>query len=207
MGMWIFIDESGDAGFKLVRGSSQHFIVSMVIFHTEDAATATTRTIERLAGELRVKPEFKFAKSCDKVRDGFFAGISGCQFTTRSVVVDKTKIYSTHLKEHKECFYNFFIRTMLKYDNGILDQAKIIIDGSGDRTFKNEFKAYIRRSLPEQSIRKLSLKDSKSDPLIQLADMVAGAIARSYKSDKSECDKWRRMLHANRQIDNVWNFG
>lgn len=206
MEMWIFIDESGDAGFKLVKGSSQHFIVSMVIFKTEEAASSTTKTIKDLSSRLNVKPEFKFAKSCNNIRDGFFEGISSCNFTTRSVVVDKTKIYSAHLKENKESFYNFFIKTMLKYDNGMLNKAKIIIDGSGDRAFKNEFKAYIRRSIPDQCVKRLSLKDSRSDPLIQLADMVAGAIARSYKTDKADYYKWRKMLYDNRQIDNVWDF-
>ncbi|MFT8440811.1 DUF3800 domain-containing protein [Acetobacter fabarum] len=204
--MWIFIDESGDAGFKLVKGSSQHFIVSMVIFKTEEATSSTTRTIKDLAEKLNIKPEFKFAKSCNNIRDGFFEGISNCDFTTRSVVVDKSKIYSSHLKENKESFYNFFIRTMLKYDNGRLNKAKIIIDGSGDRAFKNEFKAYIRRSIPDQCVKKLSLKDSRSDPLIQLADMVAGAIARSYKRDKADCSRWRKILKDNCQIDNIWDF-
>lgn len=204
--MLIFIDESGDAGFKLVRGSSQHFIISMVIFRDAQDARATSAKITALATRLNIKPEFKFTKSCNDYRDAFFNEISNCKFTTRSVVVDKQKIYSNHLKENKESFYNFFIKTMLKYDNGILKDAKIIIDGSGDKSFKLEFKAYIRRCIPTACVKKLSLKDSCTDPLIQLADMVAGAIARSYKTEKLDCSRWREILYRNNQIDNIWEF-
>ena len=33
--MLVLIDESGDPGFKLTKGSTQHFVAAMVIFHGE----------------------------------------------------------------------------------------------------------------------------------------------------------------------------
>jgi hypothetical protein len=47
--------------------------------------------------------------------------------------------------------------------------------------------------------------ESHRNNLIQLADMVAGAIARSYrKDDRNEHDRWRKMLGS--KIQNVWDF-
>jgi Protein of unknown function (DUF3800) len=46
--------------------------------------------------------------------------------------------------------------------------------------------------------------NSANDRLAQLADMCAGAIARSYKSDRDQATRWRRML--GRKIENVWEF-
>ena len=34
---------------------------------------------------------------------------------------------------------------MLSFDGGLLLGATVIIDGSGDRTFKHELKSYLRR--------------------------------------------------------------
>ena len=72
---------------------------------------------------------------------------------------------------------------MLQHDGGALVDASIVIDGSGDRQFKRAMRSYLRQHLDERSVRKVRLKDSRKDPLIQLADMVAGAIARSYRVD------------------------
>ena len=38
------------------------------------------------------------------------------------------------------------------------------------------------------------MKDSEKDNLIQLADMVVGAIARSYYPNKRYYNRWRRKL-------------
>ncbi|MFA6518596.1 MAG: DUF3800 domain-containing protein [Candidatus Shapirobacteria bacterium] len=46
--MLIFIDESGDAGFRIQKGSSAHFVISLVIFDDELDAEETALKIKRL---------------------------------------------------------------------------------------------------------------------------------------------------------------
>jgi len=48
------------------------------------------------------------------------------------------------------------------------------------------------------------MKDSRGDTLVQLADMCVGAIARSYREDRKDNDRWRKMLLP--RIDDVWDF-
>lgn len=204
--MLVFIDESGDPGFKLTKRSSPNFVTSMVIFDDHDQARACQKRISQLCGELRVKPEFKFSKLYSPYRDTFFEEISGFEFRTRSVVVQKELIYSETLRTVKETFYKFFIRNMLQHDGGALSNAKVVIDGSGDRVFKRAFRSYLRKNLDVNSVKKVELRDSVKDPLIQLADMTAGAVARSYRSDRADSNRWRSTLHRNGQIENVWDF-
>jgi hypothetical protein len=40
--------------------------------------------------------------------------------------------------------------------------------------------------------------------LVQLADMCAGAIARSYKRGRKNHDRWRKALAP--RINDVWDF-
>jgi hypothetical protein len=54
-------------------------------------------------------------------------------------VVQKERIYSPHLRTEKEAFYSFFVKSMLKFDDGLLEAATIVIDGSGDRDFKEKW--------------------------------------------------------------------
>ena len=202
--MLVFIDESGDPGFKVERGSSPVFVLAMVMFESHDAARAAEQAVRDAKAKLRVAKEFKFNASSDPVRRGFFAAIAGCDFRVRALVVDKARIKSMHLKTHKEQFYGYFVRQMMTWDGGRLRGAHVRIDGSGDRTFKREFVAYLRRQMAGDRMKSCEFSDSSRDLLIQLADMVVGAIARSYRSDRPDKDAWRRMLA--KRIDDVWEF-
>lgn len=203
--MLVLIDESGDAGFKLARGSTQHFIVAMVIFDDFKEAERASDIIEAARTTLRIRTEFKFNKCSGQVKDGFFAMVAPCKFTVRAIVVDKAKIYSENLREHKEMFYNFFVKSLLQHDHNALVGARVKIDGSGDREFKRELAAYLKRESTGRKIVSVKFVESHRDNLIQLADMVAGAIARSYRvDDRNEPDRWRKML--NNKVRNVWDF-
>lgn len=204
--MLVFIDESGCPGFKLGKGSTPHFVAAMVRFADYGEAERASAAIRRTRDLLGVKPEFKFAKCCDHFRDAFFETVAEFDFRVRAIVVEKARVYSANLRGDCDSFYNFFVRSMLKYDNGTLRGASVKIDGSGDREFKRALAAYLRRHVGPGKIGKVAFADSKGDNLLQLADMCAGAIARSYRAgDRPNADRWRRMLKP--KTEDVWEFG
>ena len=49
--MLIFIDDSGDPGFKFDRGSSGYFIIAMVVFDDESEAERVAAAIKKLKSE------------------------------------------------------------------------------------------------------------------------------------------------------------
>lgn len=204
--MLVLIDESGDPGFKMVRGSSSHFVVAMVVFDDFKSAEHAAGVIAQTRVQLRVKPEFKFVRSHDHVRDAFFGAVCGLPFRVRALVVDKGALYSTRLREDTDCFYNFFVQTLMRYDNTTLHEANVKIDGSGDRKFKQHLQTYLRRQLPPGRVRKLRFVDSAKDDLVQLADMCAGAILRARRTDDKRNDRWLAMLRAARRVEDLWDF-
>ncbi len=74
--MLVFIDDSGDPGFKLDRGSSAFFVIVLVIFdddlETEKAAVRIKELRRQLGFPDHV--EFKFHKSNRSVREQFLPG-------------------------------------------------------------------------------------------------------------------------------------
>lgn len=202
--MLVFIDESGDPGFKLLKGSSAAFVVALVAFNDRDIAHQTRLAIDALAKAHRIQPEFKFSKTPPPMRDLFFETVVKFDFRIRSVVVQKSRLYSERLRSEKEAFYSFFLKSMLKFDNGLLKGAKVIIDSSGERVFRQELSAYLRRHTGKGAIQDIRFSDSCSDRLLQLADMCTGAIARSYNEERKDAARWRAILA--RKIDNVWEF-
>lgn len=203
--MLILIDESGDAGFKVAKGSTSHFVVAMVIFRDLKQAELASAAIGAARERLRVKPEFKFNKSANLVRDGFFEAVRPFQFSVRALVVDKARIYSEGLREDKGRFYSYFVKMLLKHDGGALQGARVKIDGSGDREFKQELAGYLRRESEVGKLESVKFAESHRDNLIQLADMAAGAIFRSYRTDdRKDAGRWRAMLAS--KIENIWEF-
>lgn len=169
----VLIDESGCCGFKVGKGSTPYFVIAMVIFDNFTEAERTSAAIGNLRDVLRVRPEFKFSKCRDEIRDRFFECVVGFNFVVRALVVDKTRIYSPHLRTKCESFYNYFVKSLLGHDGGTLSSANVKIDGSGDREFKKSFSRYLMRELGEGKVKKIKFAESYSDNLIQLADMFS----------------------------------
>jgi hypothetical protein len=71
--MLVFIDDSGDAGFKLDKGSSKHFVIACVIFDDNLDAEEAALKIKRLRRSLnwRDDHEFKFNKASKTIRLAF----------------------------------------------------------------------------------------------------------------------------------------
>lgn len=201
--MLVFIDESGDAGFKLSDGATPIFVAAMVIFADAQAAQSTEQVIRDTMIACHAEPEFKFSKCRAGTKDRFFSAVRSCPFTVRAIVVRKEVIFSPHLRADKENFYRFFVRQMMTHDDGALVQASVVIDSSGDRPFRKMLEASLRRQLGTR-LKRLRFRDSRSDALVQLADMCVGAIARSYRSDRKDAWRWRQMLQP--RIADVWNF-
>lgn len=70
--MLVFIDESGCPGFKFARGSDPVFGIGMVIFSTGADARLTEQAMMAVRERTGHKPEIKFSKSSDELRDTFF---------------------------------------------------------------------------------------------------------------------------------------
>lgn len=206
--MLVLIDESGCPGFKLEKGSTPCFALAMVIFNDFTAAEQASLSIKQLREELGVKPEFKFNKSSNDVRDAFFQNTHYFNFSVKALVVKKQIIYSPILRQKKENFYNYFIRNLLDHDNNILVNAIVKIDGSGNKELQRAMLSYLRSYIGSGKVNKFKIVDSKKDNLIQLADMTVGAIARSYNENRNDNNRWLNMLKKQGRIceRDIWLF-
>ena len=147
--MLVFIDDSGDPGFKLDKGSSLIFVISCVIFDDELEAEKTAVAIKEFRRRIRFPDdvEFKFNKSSKKTREKFLEAINSFHFKVRSLVIQKDVIKSEELKGNKNSFYSYAIKLLLQHSDGSILNAKVRVDGSGDRIFRKSFVAYLRKQL------------------------------------------------------------
>ena len=182
--MLMFIDESGDAGLKLESGSSKYFIVGLVAFEDHDEAQAADSRIELLKRELGFPPHFEFHFNGMKPvhRQQFLEALAPYDFFYFGIVINKPKLKGPGF-QYKESFYKYTCGLVFENAKPRLNNAIVVIDGSGSKDFRQQLKNYLRKRLRDDSgrcfIKKIKTQNSRSNNLLQLADMVAGAIARS----------------------------
>ena len=207
--MLVFVDESGDSGLKLDYGSSRYFVVSLVAFEDHDEADAADQRIGLLRREMRLNPlfEFRFNKCRKDFRIQFLESVVPYEFFYWGIVINKdpVKLWGQGFKD-KGSFYKYASGLVFQNAKGFLNDAYVIIDGSGSKDFQKELQRYLKRRIndPKQrSIRKVKLQDSSKNNLIQLADMIAGAIFRSY-GPKSDAKVYRQIVSRREMQVQLW---
>lgn len=197
--MLVFVDESGDSGLKIGRGSTEKFIVALILFEDHDEAGSADQRISLLKKELGLpsRYEFHFNKCRPDLRKAFLEAVVPYNFFYFGIVINKNYLYGDGFK-YKESFYKYISGLVFQNAKPQLDMATVVLDGSGSQDFRSQLDRYLKNRIntpgENQKILKVKIQDSKNNNLIQLADMVCGAIARSYKRHKRDADDYRRII-------------
>ena len=196
--MIIAIDDSGDPGLKMDKGSSSYFVIVAAVFLTDHDAEATALKIERFRQALKWREhhESKFRKTSPEIRKAFLSEINSCNFVLSVAVVDKANT-NVDIPSNRDAssLYNTVI---LRAISQVLDEstnARVLIDGEGGSSYKRNVKTFFRQNLPKNAIKQIRYRDSKNDVLIQLADMVAGSVNRSLTGDKEYLSIIKRHIN------------
>jgi hypothetical protein len=195
--MLAFVDESGDAGMQKKHGSSELFVICAVLFFDEADAHACDARISQLRRECfgAKNREFKFNKCSAEHRKQFLQGVMGQQFLYLGFVLNKTRLFGPGF-QFKESFYKYTCRLLFTNAKPYLSKATIVIDGNGDREFRKQLQQYLKVKIntEQETIRKVKIQPSHKNNLLQLADMVTGALARYYRKDKPDRFDYRRII-------------
>jgi hypothetical protein len=174
-----FGDEAGETGFRSQRGSSIHFVVALVLVNEPKPLRDF---MEQMRHQFRLPKttELKFNRTSNTNRRAFFASLPSHGFVVRALAVDKRTLPAAFKKMDKQRFYTFFVSDLLRrIPADELDQANIVLDEFGNpKTTILGLKRALRHGQHCVSFRQIIAHRSRSEPLLQLADMVAGAILR-----------------------------
>src|SRR3989344_5173371 len=197
-GMLVFIDESGDTGLIIEKGATRYFVIVMVAFDENDEALARDRRIDLLRRELRLEAnfEFHFHKNSNRVRESFFKSILPYQFFYYGIVINKEKLFGEGFK-NKESFYKYATSLLFENAKEKLERATVVIDESGRQLFKYQLASSLRKKIntgDRRYIYKVKMQDSKRNNLLQLVDMISGAVNRSLNEGKKDNQKFRNII-------------
>jgi hypothetical protein len=182
--MLVLMDESGDAGMKLGQGSSAYFCIVAVIFRDDFSAGSCDRTIDGLRRQLNIRHdyEFHFTECSNRIREAFMHAVRTEEFCYHAFVLNKQRLFSNRFRDAK-AFYEFAAGIVCDNARDLLTDAKIVIDKHGSIEFKRRLqkslKDLLRREDGTSLIKRVKMEASHTNNLVQLADMVCGAVARS----------------------------
>jgi len=180
------LDDSGDPG--LINSSTSHFIVAAVLVLNSDSYDKLIMAMNGFRAGLGWDEldELKFSKTRKAVIKRLLKYIQQLDFKAYAIVVDKSKFTDIPKSAVDNSLYNYAIKELLiKLE---LSNPVIFIDGVSHKKQAERFRTYLRQHLKQHGVEKCKIRfvDSRKDVLIQLADIIAGVIARSYNNKKSK---------------------
>ena len=192
----VFIDDSGDPGFK-AGASSSTFVLAAALFIDPEVATVVNKEISDFRKSLGWKDEheFKFRKAPRKVKLRFLEIVNRYHFDIYAVYINKADYPNVFKFSDDEKLYNWTTKELLAIMP--LDEAKVKADGKYGRKYKQRVQTYIRQELNTPNSKKIEgfdIMDSVRDNLIQLADIIVGSINRSFQADKTDSEDYIRII-------------
>lgn len=199
--MFVFVDEAGDTGLKLDRGSSHYFTIALVVFSGDEEMHRCDRAIKALRTTLRkpVNFEFHFHNNNAKVRKAFLETVAQFGFVYYVFALNKKdpeRLWGDVFKR-KDTFYMTVSKFVFENARAHLDGAYVIIDKSGSRDFQASLSKYVRGIANSEgkrkTIRKFRAERSSQNNLLQLADYIASVCHRK-AINKPDADEYHRMV-------------
>jgi hypothetical protein len=181
-------DESGDASFRFDKGASRYLAIAVIATQDADALRAVLADLRRREN-FAENFEFHFnSLASAKLREKTLRAIQKADFTAWALVVDKTTL-PLHLCAMSGIdLYLYFVADLVnRIPVEYRRKGTLILDEVGSANaaldrLKRTWKVYNVR----HEFSRILFRRSRSEDLIQFADLVAGAILRRDAKNDSE---------------------
>lgn len=189
---YVFIDESGDLGFKSDRGSS-HFIITALIVDDIQSLDRIIKHFRRYTfkTELKKSSEIKGNKSSAVLKKKLLKQLNeldGVQVI--HIFFEKQKLKNHYLRDDTHKLYNCVAGKIVKYFPQECEMFEIWIDKSKGKHFlREDFNQYFQKKLGEAgsfSIRAIHHSDSGAWSGLQFVDVLAWAEYQKICKNNSE---------------------
>ena len=181
-------DEAGDASFHFDKGASRYFVVAVVATQDADALRSTLVNL-RKRENFSETFEFHFnTLTSEKLREKTLTALRDADFMGWAIIVDKTVIPLPLRALSGMEFYLYFVTELIeRIPVEFREKGTLILDEVGSA---NAALPQLKRILKARNLRhrfsRIFFRRSRSEDLIQVADLVAGAILRRDAKKDSE---------------------
>jgi hypothetical protein len=138
-----------------------------------------------LRRQYSLLPQYEFSfhnTTSTRLRTALWETLPRLDFRVWAVVVDKRRLPDAFLAMQPRAFYVFFVTEVIRLIPESEREGSILLLDEFDRSGKTL--AEVKRTLKLRHIRRgfkrIRVRRSRSEDLVQIADLVAGAVLRRY---------------------------
>lgn len=178
----LWIDESGDGGFKFEKGSSG-FLVLAAVYVRDGGIETIEKSLMDVRNGLNYSQdhEFKFSRCKNDVKEKLLRTLIGLSIQYKAIVVDKQGMAASVFRTRPHQLYAESIKRLLYDNDPPLKNAAMIIDEATAKVHQKEFNHILKQHLSKNMVQKIRQTRSQSDSMIQIADLIAGSIYRRFE--------------------------
>ena len=181
MPKYLFLDWSGDVGFKFGRGSSEYLVPTLV---SVDNYGQVREGLRRLRKNLGLPPHFEFHynQTHPRFRAAFFAELSAMPFQAGVLIVHKPSLpFAVTKMREQERLGIFVANLILRVEPDLIEKSLLLVDGQRkDTALAQGIRVAIARALERSGrprrLRKVKTRPARSEDGLQIADMIAGTV-------------------------------
>lgn len=185
-------DEAGDVSFTFASGASRYFVVAMVATENPDRMRQQLAELRQNSG-LPAQYEFSFHRlSSRPLRARVFHALAESDFEAWAIIVDKTSLPDVFRLMPRLSFYLYFVSELIcAIPLQKRESATLILDQFGSpEQVRRELRRVLKVRGIQRSFKRVLVRRSKSESLIQVADLIAGAILRRDSKNDSEAHEF-----------------
>lgn len=194
-------DEAGDVGMNFEKGASRYFVPAFIATQGPDRLRETLVHLRQTLN-LNATHEFKFhGLTSAGIRNEVFSSLAHADFEAYALMVDKTRLPKLFETTAGIEIYTHFITELLAIiPTELQKDATLILDEFGSTPdLRTELRrTMIRRHMP-RLFRRVIIRSSHREPLIQIADLVAGAIMR--RDTRNDADAFDMISRKIRRLE------
>ena len=188
----VFLDETGAFGFDFSKPNCSSHLIIVAALVCESQLQVVTDSVEIIRKKYFQTGEIKSKNISDKQykrRIRILKEILALPINFALLVVDKKKISTdSHIRIYKKSFYKYIYQLIYTDLIKTIEDISIHPDEIGGEPDLKEFKRYYYRKAEPYSLFHdidFAFDNSKNSLLVQVADIVAGSIAKNIDSTRN----------------------
>jgi len=179
-------DESGDISFNFRKGSTLYFVISII---ATDQPEKLRQYLLDIRSEAYLSDMFEFSHHSlsSRLRERTFASLAKVQFNAWGIVINKTILPDAFRIMQPLEFYLFFVSELIRSIPAEMRRGSTLVmdEFSAATRLPVELRRILRVRKVPFLFKRVIAKRSKSESLIQIADLVAGSIYRCWAKDET----------------------
>ena len=191
--IYAFTDESGSFGWELDNeNTSTHFIIAAIIVKESDVDTVRT-AVAGIRDRYFPKGEIKSSKIGKKHnrRKKILEETLEIPYQIFAIVVNKESLKDWNGLRFKKSFYKFMNNIVHKELRAAFKNLVVVADEIGGSDYMQSFCRYVEDHAEIPNLygdSEFSFENSKSEVIVQLADLISGTLSFLYDEHKKDAN-------------------